>query len=200
MVDFSIESEDADLTKHYLNQDNLIVVISYSLEKIEADGALKLRALQDEARANNYEIIGLTASGEGAKNRINEAYNIDFEWYLCDEKALKTVVRANPGILELDSGTIKQKVHWSDIEDLQLPKVEPKISFPKKLQNENIAYFIDGEASTKKLVEALNSDRIESVNVIKDSVQLKELNTQNNTLYLGIVEVKLKKDSLVSNN
>lgn len=200
VVDFSIESEDADLTKHYLNQDNLIVVISYSLEKIEADGALKLRALQDEARANNYEIIGLTASGEGAKNRINEAYNIDFEWYLCDEKALKTVVRANPGILELDSGTIKQKVHWSDIEDLQLPKVEPKISFPKKLQNENITYFIDGEASTKKLVEALNSDRIESVNVIKDSVQLKELNTQNNTLYLGIVEVKLKKDSLVSNN
>ena len=83
----------------------------------------KLKALQDEARANNYQIIGLTASGEDTKKRINEAYNIGFEWYLCDEKALKTVVRSNPGILELDAGTVKQKLHWNDIEELQLPKV-----------------------------------------------------------------------------
>ena len=47
------------------------------------------------------------------------AYKLGFEWYLCDEKALKTVVRSNPGILELDKGTVKQKVHWNDIEDLE---------------------------------------------------------------------------------
>jgi hypothetical protein len=41
------------------------------------------------------------------------------------EKALKTVVRSNPGILELDNGTVKQKVHFNDLEDLELPKVNP---------------------------------------------------------------------------
>jgi uncharacterized membrane protein YphA (DoxX/SURF4 family) len=120
IYDFSIEnSEGEDLTEQFLNENNLIVVVSYSLEKIERDGALKLKTLQDSAVKNGYKIIGLTASGEDAKQRINEAYNIDFEWYLCDEKALKTVVRSNPGILELDKGTIKQKVHWNDIEDLK---------------------------------------------------------------------------------
>tara|TARA_R110000868_G_scaffold77551_20_gene221957 strand:+ start:6839 stop:7933 length:1095 start_codon:yes stop_codon:yes gene_type:complete len=119
IYDFSIESEDEDLTDYFLSEQNLIVVVSYSLEKIERDGALKLKALQDAARKNNYRIIGLTASGEEAKQRIQEAYNIDFDWYLCDEKALKTVVRSNPGIIELDKGTVKQKVHWNDIEDLK---------------------------------------------------------------------------------
>lgn len=122
VVDFSIESETEDLTAHYLDHDNLIVVISYSLEKIEVDGASKLKALQDEARANNYKIIGLTASGAETKKYINKTYNLDFDWYLCDEKALKTVVRANPGILELDKGTVKQKVHWNDIDLLVFSK------------------------------------------------------------------------------
>jgi uncharacterized membrane protein YphA (DoxX/SURF4 family) len=120
VVDFSIESPEEDLTTHYLEQNNLIVVVSYNLETIERDGALKLKALQDEARRKNYQIIGLTASGDDAKQRINEAYSINFDWYLCDEKALKTVVRANPGVLELDNGTVKQKVHWNDIEGLEL--------------------------------------------------------------------------------
>lgn len=194
VVDFSIESEDEDLTEQFLSEENLIVVVSYSLEKIESGGAIKLKALQDRAQKQGYKIIGLTASGEDAKQRINEAYNIDFEWYLCDEKALKTVVRSNPGILELDAGTVKQKLHWNDVENLQLPKVERKPELVKQKEIETIAYYIDGELSTKEQVEALDSARIESINVIKDSIQLKELNTQNSIFYTGLVEVLLKKE------
>ena len=120
VVDFSIETDEADLTEQFLGEENLLVIVSYSLEKIEREGARKLKLLQDQARKKGYKVIGLTASGSDTKQRINDAYNIDFEWYLCDEKALKTVVRSNPGILELDKGTIKQKVHWNDIEDLKL--------------------------------------------------------------------------------
>ncbi|GAA4230442.1 DoxX family protein [Postechiella marina] len=126
IYDFSIESNDEDLTTQFLNEDNLVVVISYNLDKIETQGALKLKALQDEALRQGYKIIGLTASGEEAKQRIKEAYKLDFEFYLCDEKALKTIVRANPGILEMDKGTIKQKVHYNDLNLLELPKVERK--------------------------------------------------------------------------
>ncbi|WP_223550752.1 BT_3928 family protein [Aestuariivivens sp. NBU2969] len=119
VVDFSIESDEEDLTEYFLTEHNLIVVVSYSLEKIERGGALKLKTLQERARDNGYEIIGLTASGEDAKQRVKEDYGIDFDWYLCDEKALKTVVRSNPGVLELNSGTVMQKVHWNDIESLK---------------------------------------------------------------------------------
>ena len=47
-------------------------------------------------------------------------YDFNFEFYLCDEKALKTVIRSNPGVLQLSRGTVLQKVHWNDIENLAL--------------------------------------------------------------------------------
>ena len=190
VVDFSIETEDENLTEQFLAEDNLIVIISYNLDKIERDGALKLKTLQVEARKKGYKIIGLTASGKEAKQRINEAYDINFDWYLCDEKALKTVVRSNPGILELDKGTVKQKVHWNDIDDLDLPKVVRKAE-PKEVEGV-IAYFINDVPSTKEDVEALDSSKIESVNVIKDSIQLEALNIEKDTIYTGVIQVKLK--------
>ncbi|MDO5981547.1 BT_3928 family protein [Flavivirga spongiicola] len=191
--DFSIESETEDLTQVFLAEENLIVIVSYSLEKIEQEGAKKLKALSEEAIKKGYKVIGLTASGEGAKQQIKEAYNIDFEFYLCDEKALKTVVRSNPGIIELDAGTVKQKVHWNDINDLELPKVERKQE--PKVVEDIIAYFINGESSTKEAVEALEEEKVESINVVKDSLKLRELNTQNNIIYTGIIEVTLKSNN-----
>ena len=201
VVDFSIESDDEDLTTHYLDQDNLIVIVSYSLEKIEADGASKLKILQDEARANNYQIIGLTASGDDTKEFINKTYNLDFEWYLCDEKALKTVVRSNPGILELDKGTVKQKVHWNDIEDLELPKVEKQSVV---VQDDGTLFLVDNEIWTKEELDALSKDDIKEMSVLKERYEgdiLDSINNKNKTNYTSFVEVELKtKDSLNSNN
>ena len=76
-------------------------------------------------------------------------------------------------------------------DDLELPEVQRKVEEPKVVAS-NIAYFVDGELSTKEEVEALDNEIIESVNVVKDSVQIKELNTQNNAIYSGIIEVTLK--------
>jgi len=120
VVDFSIEGNDGDLTNQYLSEEKLIMIVSYSLENIEKDGAEKLKYFSDEALKKGYTVIGLTASGEEAKQNINKTYGLNFEWYLCDEKALKTVVRSNPGILELNKGTVMQKEHWNDLEDFEL--------------------------------------------------------------------------------
>ena len=120
VVDFSIEGNDGDLTDQYLSEDKLIMIVSYSLENIEKNGAEKLKVFSNEALKKGYTVIGLTASGEEAKQNINKTYSLNFEWYLCDEKALKTVVRSNPGILELNKGTVVQKEHWNDLEDFQL--------------------------------------------------------------------------------
>jgi peroxiredoxin len=120
VVDFSIEGNDGDLTDQYLNEDKLIMIVSYSLENIENEGVEKLKVFSDEALKKGYTVIGLTASGEEAKQKIKTKYKLQFDFYLCDEKALKTVVRSNPGILELNKGTVMQKVHWNDLEDFKL--------------------------------------------------------------------------------
>ena len=148
------------------------------MDNIETGGAEKLKAFSDKAMKKGYTVIGLTASGDEAKQKLNDKYHLNFNFYLCDEKALKTVVRSNPGILKLNKGTIEQKVHWNDIDDLKLPEVERKPE-PKKAVN-NLAYFINGMPSTKEEVEGLDTLKIETVNVVKDSVKLRELNTQNN--------------------
>lgn len=196
IVDFSIEKDGDDFTEKLLSEDNIIIVVSYGLEGIEAQGAKKLKALQDRAIKNNYKIIGLTASGEEAKQRINEAYNIDFDWYLCDEKALKTVIRSNPGILELDSGTVKQKVHWNDIEYLDLPKVE-KRSEPTKevVQNDGTLYLVDGQAFNQEGLDSLslNKEDLKVANVLKDKSVLDSINNVYNSAYTGYVKIELKK-------
>ena len=120
ILDFSIESEDEDFTEYYLNAERLLMLVSYNLETAEKEGLLKLKAISDEALQKGYTVIGLSASGEEVKNRIKQEYDLEFEFFICDEKALKTVVRSNPGALQLEKGTVQQKVHWNDIDDLEL--------------------------------------------------------------------------------
>lgn len=120
ILDFSIESDDEDLTEHFLNEEKLIMVVSYSLEHIDRSSLSELKKVTDEAIRKGYTVIGLSASGNETKNKIKEAYHLDFDFYLCDEKALKTVVRANPGILKLNRGTVIQKLHYNDMDDLEL--------------------------------------------------------------------------------
>ena len=120
ILDFSIETEEEDVTQQMLEEEKLIMVVSYSLESAEKEGLAAIMTKIKEAESKGYKVIGLSASGEETKQRIKADYNFDFDFYLCDEKALKTVVRANPGVLELSRGTVLQKVHWNDIEDLEL--------------------------------------------------------------------------------
>lgn len=194
IYDFSIETDDDDLTDYFLNLDHLVIVVSYSLDHLEKQGALKLKGLQDKAQDNGYQIIGLTASGDADKQRINKTYDLDFKWYLCDEKALKTVVRSNPGILVLNKGTIMQKKHWNDIEDLQLPKVETPQSFEEN-NKEHILYLIDGKISTKEEVDALeNTDTVKQLKFTIQKHVLDSLNKARNSNYVGFMNVELKKE------
>ncbi|MGM5469806.1 BT_3928 family protein [Flavobacteriaceae bacterium LMO-SS05] len=120
ILDFSIESEDEDLTTHFLQTEHLIMIVAYSLETAEKEGLRKLKAMSDLAAKKGYTVIGLTASGNNTKQNIIDTYHLNFDFYLCDEKVLKTIVRSNPGVLKLNKGTVIQKVHWNDIDDLEL--------------------------------------------------------------------------------
>ncbi len=195
IYDFSIENSNGDnLTEYFLHEDNVVVIISYSLEKIEKAGAEKLSAFSKRAEGLGYKVIGLTASGDAAKEKINETYGLDFEWYLCDEKALKTVVRSNPGIIEMDQGTVQQKVHWNDIETLVLPKVERK---PEPVQDDGTLYLIDNEISTEDDLDALDENDIEELYILKERSEgniLDSINKANNTNYTALIKAVLKQE------
>jgi len=90
------------------------MVVSYNLATAEKDGLAKLKSITDQAIKKGYTVIGLTASGEEDKQIIKNTYNLDFDFYLCDEKVLKTIVRSNPGFLLISNGTIIGKWGFRD--------------------------------------------------------------------------------------
>jgi uncharacterized membrane protein YphA (DoxX/SURF4 family) len=118
--DFSIESEDEDVTEQMLEEEKLVMIAMYSISKAEEGGVAKLKAFSESAMKKGYTVIGLTSSGPDEKAKVRQQYNLNFDFYLCDEKVIKTIVRSNPGIVVLSKGTITNKAHWNDIEDLEL--------------------------------------------------------------------------------
>lgn len=117
--DFTIEGEN-DETQFFLNKENVLVVVAYDFSKSSDQGFKAIKKATDAALAKGYTVIGLTA--ESVENRITKKaqYQLGFDFYFCDGTTLKTIVRANPGVFEMDKATIKQKLHWKDIDQLKL--------------------------------------------------------------------------------
>lgn len=129
--DFSIESDDEDLTSYFLEEDHLVLVAMYNITKAEAEGKAKLKTFTDQAIKKGYKVIGLTSSGYDEKQQLKTDYNLNFDFYLCDEKVIKTIVRSSPGIIVLNKGTVINKAHWKDIEDIaleRLPNATPNLN------------------------------------------------------------------------
>lgn len=140
--DFMIERDGEDFTEHFLNEENLIVIVAYSLGNTEMNGYANIKEATDKALKNGYKVIGLSASSQDFTDRLVDQENLNFKFYFCDETTLKTIVRSNPGILELDRGTIMQKLHWNDAQKLHLPAVEtsrPNLDLDIKERLDSIA-------------------------------------------------------------
>ncbi len=118
--DFSIEKDGNDYTSDYLNKEKVILVVMYNLSKVEQKGAESLSYFVSLAEKKNYAIIALSASGAADITKFKAKYGLDLDFYACDETALKTIVRSNPGILVLNKGTIVQKRHWNDLGKIKL--------------------------------------------------------------------------------
>ncbi len=60
----------------------------------------------------------MSASAPDQTNKLVKDFKLDTQFYFTDETTLKTIIRSNPGVLVLEKGTIKQKVHFNDLNDL----------------------------------------------------------------------------------
>ena len=118
--DFTIELDGNDYTEAMLNEPKLIMLISYNLDKAESDGLAMLEDFHQKALQKGYKVIGMTASDEETIQAAKEKYKITFDYYFCDATTLKTIERANPSIVVLEQGTIVEKKHFNDIEEVTL--------------------------------------------------------------------------------
>ncbi len=118
--DFFLEDAQNDLAPQILKMDKVILVIMSSLEKSEYEAFPEIKKMADDATAKGYKVYGVSASFTDIIQLTKKKFNLPFEILFCDETTLKTMIRANPGIMVLNKGVIVQKKNWTDIDDLEL--------------------------------------------------------------------------------
>ena len=118
--DFSIERDGTDYTTQMLEEEHLLVVIAYNLNVAQNEGFIAIKEATDSALEKGYTVIGISASSTSETEKLAAKYDLDFKFYFCDMTALKTIIRSNPSIMSLEKGTILQKLHFNDVDQLKL--------------------------------------------------------------------------------
>ena len=117
--DFILETDTEDLTDFVLQEDKVMLIISYNLSKSDLGAFNSIKNVTDKALSNGYSVYALSASYIDDFNVIKKESNLAFDMLYCDETTLKTMIRANPGIMTLEKGVITGKWNWRDATKIQ---------------------------------------------------------------------------------
>ncbi len=118
--DFKLELDGQDNTQLILAKEKSLLIVAYDLEKANLEAMQKVAKLYKDAAAKGYYVAIATGSSTEVIAATKKKYGYTFDILFCDATALKTIERANPSFVLLQYGTIKQKVHYSDMDDLNL--------------------------------------------------------------------------------
>lgn len=114
-----IESEHGDdYTDYYLeNPGKQLLLISYDLDKASQKGFKRAYGLFDSLYVHGYTPAIITSTLPSKVAEFKQQFKNDYDYLFADDIILKTVVRANPGLVLLDNGVIVEKWHYNDIPD-----------------------------------------------------------------------------------
>ncbi len=118
--DFILENDTDDLTETILEAKKVLLIIAYSLNYSELNAFEKLKSLAEKAQKQGYIVYTLSASSMDEYKMLQEQYKLSFDMLYCDETTLKTMIRANPGIMSLEKGTVTGKWNWTDIDKISI--------------------------------------------------------------------------------
>lgn len=118
--DFSLESDEADLTEELLAKDKVMLVIMYEIEKADVNGFEAIKKAANQAILKGYTVYGVSSSFIDDLVIAQNKHDLPFEFLGCDGTTLKTIIRANPGVVILNKGTVMQKYNWIDVDKIEL--------------------------------------------------------------------------------
>lgn len=143
--DFSIFSGESNLTDLILNDTTItFILVASNINKSNSNGLKAAQAIADYCSASgNAKFIALTSSVEADLNKIKSLTGISYQFHSADETMLKTMIRANPGIILLKKGTVLGKWHYNDFKkiDYQNPRqTELALTHMRKASEDGWAY------------------------------------------------------------
>jgi len=116
--DFSIvNAQYDDITGDVLSDPgSTYLLIMYDVAKVSEKGAKKTEAIYQKALALGTKFYALTASTDGDIQAFIQKTGVTYPFCKTDPITLKTIIRANPGLVLIKNGTITGKWNWRDFE------------------------------------------------------------------------------------
>lgn len=117
--DFYIETiKGENVTESILNSKSCLLIVSYKVEKTNFVRNYQESYLKETVQAANKQNIPvylLTASIPAQVENIRTYIHENVVWCFADEKMLKTMIRANPGVVLLNNGIVAAKWNSDDL-------------------------------------------------------------------------------------
>ena len=131
--DFMILSDDeGDITYDILDDEGTTVLaVMYDLNKARPRQVEKLNKIAYEAEQNGYRFYALTSSSSADVENFKEKTQARYEICFMDGIQLKTMVRANPGIVVIKDGVIidKYNVTQKNVDNIVLPPMPEETDY-----------------------------------------------------------------------
>jgi len=99
-------------TDHILDSRYIFILVAYDLNKADVAYQEEINAIAEHLMMRGYEFACFTASSDEEIYEYQSLTNAPYSFYRMDPIPLKTIIRANPGLLLLRKGTVMNKWHY----------------------------------------------------------------------------------------
>lgn len=108
--------EGNDMTDELLHYEGYSVwVLALKINKTEVEAWKDIKALEDFAIENQHKVYAFSSSVFAETDAFKAANDIKMPFYEADDIFIKTVVRANPGVVLIKNGVVVAKWHHKHI-------------------------------------------------------------------------------------
>jgi hypothetical protein len=130
-----IDANGTDVTSGYLeNPDFNFFLVAWDLNSSSKKAFRKIDELYRKAEENNLSFIVLTASlrEEIEKFKVDHELLSSLEFFNADDVILKTMIRANPGLILMKDGQVLAKWHFRNFPEWEKIEKEYLLKNPLK--------------------------------------------------------------------
>lgn len=111
-----VDQHQNDITDQLLSKNGKVhFLVMYNINKASEKGAKVAEEVYQRALANKEPFYALTASSDEDIEKLRKETGITYPFCKTDPITLKTIVRANPGLMSIENGTIIGKWNWRDL-------------------------------------------------------------------------------------
>ncbi len=125
ITDYKLWNDQGDYTDSSLTGKKLFIIIKdadKAAEKCNQNCMVKVNDLVKGLEGTDIKAIAVTSTSGDKFEEYRHEMQLAVPYYFADGVVLKTMIRANPGIMLLDNGTVLGKWHYNDVPDVQTIK------------------------------------------------------------------------------